>query len=400
MEKTNQNIEENTTQEVEQNEALETEKNINESAEVTTDEPGEQPKKRFSLAALIVPIAVIVILATFAGVVYYGKVVKPKKDIDKKAGYKVEDYIVINKYTDFDYKITQDVFDECVKEETDYYEDVKRAAVVTDQIAFNYTAYIDGKKIDDISQKDAELDLGADEEGLYKLFSDAILGKKRGDKFEIEADGALANEVSFGDVDYSNKKVLFKVKVTGVSKFVSEKVTDKWVKENYLDEYALENKKDFYDWCKDIIIENAKAEVWQLAVNSATMAGYPQELYDDIVLEFTQDANYYAEQFGMSTEDYLNVSGYTDESLEEEYLNEVKSELVMWYIVKEQRLECSEEDIEAKYEELYYDLGYETVDEMKAEYTKEEITKAVLLEKAQNYVFDHSNIAQNFTIPE
>lgn len=400
VENTNQNIEENTTQEVEQNEVQVTEQDVM-NTEPETLNADAQPKKRFSPAALIVPIAVVVILAAFAGIIYYGKVVKPNKEVDKVAGYTVEDYIVMDKYTGFDYEITQALFDECVREETDSYEEVNRPIIAPDQVEFHVTGYVDGTETADISSKNAVIDIGTYSEGINKIFSDAMLGKKKGDKMNLDVAGVLANEVSESKANYAGKSVSFELKVVGINKLVREEVTDKWVKENYYDEYGLENKKDFYNWCKDIVLENATVEVWQLAVDSATMAGYPQELYDDIVLEFTQDANYYAEEFGMKTEDYLkDFCGYTDESLEEEYLNEVKSELVMWYIVKDQRLECTDKDIEAKYEELYLDIGYDTVDEMKADYTKKEIKKAVLLEKAQAYVYEHSNIAENFAIPK
>ena len=396
MEKTNQNIEQNTNMEQEVN----IEQNANSDIDYNVEQ-NEETKKKFSPAVLIMPGIIAIILAVFAGVVYYGKVVKPKKDIDKQAGYKVEDYITLDKYTGFDYEVTQDVFDECVKEETDSYEEVERAAIATDQIEFNYTGYIDGSKIADISQKDAELIVGEDTKGAYKVFSEAIIGKKAGSRFEVEVNGADVNEISLSQQNYTNKKVIFKIKINSVSKLDVEKITDKWVKENYLEDYGLENTKDFYQWCKDYIMDDAKVEVWQKAVDSATMAGYPQEVYDDIVVEFTQNANYYAEQFGITTDQYLkDFCGYTDETLEEEYLNEVKSELVMWYIVKEQRLECTEEDIEAKYEELYLDLGYDNVEGMKADYKKKEMKKAVLLDKAQDYVYDNSNIKENFEVPK
>ena len=55
--------------------------------------------------------------------------------------------------------------------------------------------------------------------------------------------------------------------------------------------------------------------------------------------------------------------------------------------------------IEEKYDEMYFELGYETIEEMKENYTKSEVRKAVLLDKVQKFVFDNSNIKKTFTIP-
>lgn len=359
-------------------------------------------KKKFSFQVIIVPVIIAVILIAFAGVVYYAKMIKPAKDIDKKVGYNTEDYIQLDKYTGFDYEITQEMFDECVSEETDYYEDVERAAKDTDQIDFNYTGYVDGKKDSNISQKDAEIILGEDATGVFKVFAEAIVGHKAGDTIkDIKVDGKDVTELSADESDYSGKNVTFTLKISNVGKYVTEKITDKWVKENYLDEYGLETTSDFYNWCKEYLEDEAKTEVWQKVLDKTTMSSYPQEVYDKVVTEFTEDANYNADQFGITTDEYLkDFYGYTDETLEEEYINEVKSELVMWYIVKKQKFECTKDEIESKYEELYLDMGYETAEEMKAEYTEEEIEEVVLLDKVQNYVYDNSNIKESFKIPD
>jgi FKBP-type peptidyl-prolyl cis-trans isomerase (trigger factor) len=360
----------------------------------------EAPKKKI-WQKILVPCIVAVILLAFAGTIYYGKVVKPRQDIDKEAGYSVNDYISLDDYTGIDYEITQDEFDQCVSEETDYYVETKKAASDTNQIDFNYTGYINGKKDSNISQKEAELVIGQEELSIFKAFAEAISGHKAGETIEVTADGSDVNDISEDESDYTDKSVTFKLKINSVSKLVVDEVTDEWVEENYFDDYGLETAEDFYQWCSEYIQDQAKMEVWQKVVDKATMSGYPADLYDDIVTEFTQDANYYADQFGISTESYLqDFCGYTDETLEEEYLNEVKSELVMWYIARKERFSCSSEEIESKYEELYEDMGYDCADDMKEDYTKAEMKKAVILDKAQDYVYENANVTESYTVPE
>ena len=109
-------------------------------------------KKTSKIAKIIVPITIVLILAAFAGVIYYSKVVKPAKEIDKQAGYNANDYIKLGKYTDFKYIISQKKFDELVDEKTFSSEAVNRAAKEGDEIEFSYTGYIKDKRVDDLSQ--------------------------------------------------------------------------------------------------------------------------------------------------------------------------------------------------------------------------------------------------------
>ena len=349
------------------------------------------------LGKIIVPLIIVIILGVFAGTIYYAKAIKPKKDINNEAGFNSEEYITLGKYTGLDYEITQQDFDECVKEETNTYDEVKRAAQNTDQIDFDYTGYVDGKKDDNISQKDAEIIIGAEDEA-FKAFSEAIVGHKSGEKVTVEMDDAT--KLSADGSDYSGKKVKFTIKIKAVSELVVDEVTDEWVKDNYSEDEGINTKEEFYEWCKAYLEDNARTELWQKVLDNSKMNGYPQDLYDDVVTEFTQDANYYADMFGTTTEEYLkDFCGYTDATLEEEYLNEVKSELVMWEIIKKEGFTCSDTEIEEKYEEMYEECGYDTVEEMKKDYTKSEIKEAVYLDKAQDHVYSHSNVKESFKMP-
>lgn len=131
------------------------------------------------------------------------------------------------------------------------------------------------------------------------------------------------------------------------------------------------------------------------------MNGYPQEMYDSVKEEFDSDAAYYADSYGITVDEYLyDFSGYTEESLQEEYLNEVKSNLVMWKIVEKENLTASSSEIEDKYEELYADCGYDNVEEMKKDYTDKEIEEAVLLDKAMDVVYDNANITKSYSLPK
>ena len=369
--------------------------NVNDSIENNA----KTDKKKISPAKLIVPIIIVVILAVFAGVVYWAKVIKPKSDINKEVGYNTEEYIKLGQVKGIEDEISQEEWDENLADETNEYDVVDRAAKETDQVDVDIVAYIDNKKVDDLSMKEASFYIGKNDDAADKKVYDKLIGTKAGQKLFLEVSGDEAKELAGSVEDYSGKKVKLEIKVRDVSELVVNKVTDKWVKENLEDLYGVTTAKELYEWEKQYIIEsNLKERLWKKVVDNATMSGYPADLYNDIVAELDGHIEAEAKDEGISVKEYKKQYQYTDEKLDEEYTYNVKSELVMWQLVKDLGLEASDDEIEEMYENEYEEVNLDSVEEMKKLYTKDEMKEAVLLDKAQQYVFDNAKISYNYKI--
>lgn len=369
--------------------------NVNDSIE----DNAKTDKKKISPAKLIVPIIIVVILAVFAGVVYWAKVIKPKSDINKEVGYNTEEYIKLGQVKGIEDEISQEEWDENLADETNEYDVVDRAAKETDQVDVDIVAYIDNKKVDDLSMKEASFYIGKNDDAADKKVYDKLIGTKAGQKLSLEVSGDEAKELAGSVEDYSGKKVKLEIKVRDVSELVVNKVTDKWVKENLEDLYGVTTAKELYEWEKQYIIEsNLKERLWKKVVDNATMSGYPADLYNDIVAERDGHIEAEAKDEGISVKEYKKQYQYTDEKLDEEYTYNVKSELVMWQLVKDLGFEASDDEIEEMYENEYEEVNLDSVEEMKKLYTKDEMKEAVLLDKAQQYVFDNAKISYNYKI--
>lgn len=369
--------------------------NVNDSIE----DNAKTDKKKISPAKLIVPIIIVVILAVFAGVVYWAKVIKPKSDINKEVGYNTEEYIKLGQVKGIEDEISQEEWDENLADETNEYDVVDRTAKETDQVDVDIVAYIDNKKVDDLSMKEASFYIGKNDDAADKKVYDKLIGTKAGQKLSLEVSGDEAKELAGSVEDYSGKKVKLEIKVRDVSELVVNKVTDKWVKENLEDLYGVTTAKELYEWEKQYIIEsNLKERLWKKVVDNATMSGYPADLYNDIVAELDGHIEAEAKDEGISVKEYKKQYQYTDEKLDEEYTYNVKSELVMWQLVKDLGFEASDDEIEEMYENEYEEVNLDSVEEMKKLYTKDEMKEAVLLDKAQQYVFDNAKISYNYKI--
>lgn len=377
------------------------ENNMKENVQENVTGENTTEKNKFDVKRLIVPGIIAVIIIVFAVVVYWAKVAKPKSEIDERLGFKTEEYISVGDITGLSYEVTQDAWDECVSEDTNYHIEVDRAAKDTDQVDFDYTAYINDKKVEDLSMQEQSIDIGdAENSGAYKVFSDALKGHKKGDKLTVNLEeGKEANVLSLNSTDYSGKKIRYELKVRAVSALRVDKITDKWVKENYLEERGVETVDDFYAWEKEYINEEIiKPALWNMALEKVTMKAIPSEFQQQVIDSLNADTEAEAEYASMSVDEYKNMYGLTDEKMQENYDLELKSELLLWQLVKDLKLTATKEEIEEEYENSYAEANLDSAEEMKELYDKKEVEELVLLNKAQDYVYKNANIKYSYKI--
>lgn len=361
--------------------------------------------KKITFGKLIVPILIVIILAGFAGFIYYENVVAPDKKMLKEMDYGaesmkdfLENYITVGNYKGLSYEITQDMWDECVADENTEYVTADKVVEDTDQVEYNLTGYVDNKKENDLTYEEQEITIGDGNEGALKTIEDAIKGHKSGDEVTItELD---ADEFSTDGKSYVGKNTKFVVKITSVSKISVQKITDKWVKEFYKEDYGLETTDDFYEWCKEYLIEDAKAEIWAQVLENSVVNKYSEDAYQRVIEEVDGDYMYNAEFFGMEYADYLEMNGMTEDDMEDEYINALKSEMVMWAIVKNEGLDekLTDEDIQNKWDALFEEGDFESEEDMKSQYTDEEIRQGALMDMAVDWVYDHAHVDFNYTI--
>ncbi len=324
------------------------------------------------------------------------------KEIDKEAGLKVDDYIKLGKYTGFHYVINQKKFDEAVSEQTYSAEEVNRPAKKGDEVEFSYVGSIKGKKVAYLSQPSISVEIGQNNEKVYDIFANALIGCKKDDTKTVKVSGKDASAISKNKIKYS-ETVTFKLKVNAVNEVSYAKVTDKWVQEE--SDTDASNVKGFYDEIEEELDDTAKEDLWQRVIDNSTLYSKPKKLYKKEKEEFDSDQFYNAEQFGYKTVDeWYDFNGYTKKDLEKEYVNSVKSTLCMWAIVKEEDITVSEKEIEKKYKEqlqtLLDDGEKVTLEKVKKDYSRSEIKEAIYLEKAQNFVYDNSTVKKTYKVPK
>ena len=189
--------------------------------------------------------------------------------------------------------------------------DKKTAIADGDTVNIDYTGKIDGKEFDGGSAEGYDLTIGSNQ--FIDGFEDGIIGKKTGDKFDLE--------LTFPD-DYSNeslqgKDVVFTVTVNSATReevpeydldFVQNTTDFKTLKE-----YEADVEKTLYDEKEKEAIENQKTELWSELLESTDVEQYPERELN-YYIEFNSDQiDEMADAYGMSREDMLASYDFGDE---------------------------------------------------------------------------------------
>ena len=133
------------------------------------------------------------------------------------------------KGTDYKLKIENNVIDEKLKEiskQNKRFIDKKNleAAKLGDQLVFDYSATIEGKKFEGSEGKGIQIELG---KGLFlKDFDEQLVGAKRGD---VKVVNALLPE-NHPKKELANKKTKFECKILNVKKEIENKIDDEFAK--------------------------------------------------------------------------------------------------------------------------------------------------------------------------
>jgi trigger factor len=350
-----------------------------------------------------VPTVIIVILAAFAGLVFYNSKIRPDKEIDTEIGYKPEDYITLGQYKGLEYEkqktgVSDEDLQAAIDEELVDYREVDRASKEGDSLTIDFEGTVDGKKVDELTDTDYDIVIG--DEDLVPEFDKTLVGKKAGDTVEVEVEDVTAFPVENADI-YEGKTATFKVKVVKVSEEYTAELTDDWVKENYseegyntVDEYKRMMRDYLLEESKDNVEESTQTDLWNKVLENCQMNGYPQDVYNDVVETDEADAAYWAEYWGMSKDEYYEFIGVDKDGVEKMYLDDVKSELVMWAIAKKENITISKSDIKQGYEDMYEEYDYDSAESMKADYSDEEIKHALVEKAVLDLVVDNAKIKE------
>ncbi len=294
-------------------------------------------------------------------------------------------YVTLGKYKGVEYTPQKtDVTEDDVQYEIDSLIDdnstekqIKdRAATIGDAVNIDYVGSIDGVEFEGGSTQGAGTEITLGNSGYIAGFDDQIVGHTPGDAFDVKA--------KFPD-DYSNKDLAGKDAVFATTlNYIA--VTEKPKYDDVLVASATDYKttKEFEEATKKHLEEeNAesdlssnKSTVLQKVIEASSVSELPEAEVNTRIKSMVDNVTQAAESNGIDLATYLSYYGYDEEGFKNQVKSSVedyiKQKMIVSAIAEAENISVTDEEIEAKKQELMDQTGITDIETLKSTYGYED----------------------------
>ncbi|MBR3177554.1 trigger factor [Candidatus Saccharibacteria bacterium] len=268
---------------------------------------------------------------------------------------------------------------------------VKRAVKNADEVIIDFTGKKDGKPFDGGSAKDYTLEIGS--KTFIPGFEDGIIGHEPGDKFEVP----LTFPKDYHAKHLAGEKVVFEVLIKQVNEITIPKFDDAFAKKcgpfKNMDELKADIKKNLEAQNNHRVEEKYKDDLVEALVKGSKVAA-PEVMVQDQLRAIKDDISRNASAQGLTFDDYLKQTNQKEEDWEKEAKKvaeaRVKASLVLQMLAREQKIEVSEKEVNAKIAELedVYRKSPEALKSLKDPRVRQDIQGRLTIEKVLDFLLD------------
>ena len=233
-------------------------------------------------------------------------------------------------------------------------------------------------------------------------FEEGLVGAKVGETKDL----TLTFPENYQAADLAGQEVVFTVTVNSISTYHEHELNDEFVKELGIE--GVTNVKEFEDYAKEGLklqaeneyLYNVQTQLMNLAMQNATIKEPPAELIAKHKSMNISQAEYQAAMYGMDMETF--VQGYYgvdmetfETQMEARATDTAKQALLCYKIALEEKIDITEEEMNADFEEKYASMGYTSADDLKAAVDIKEYKDSMLLDKVVNFLVDNAAITND-----
>ena len=314
---------------------------------------------------------------------------KPEVELGKYKGVEIEK---------IEYKVT----DEDVDHELSHMQEhnsrlitVEDRPVEKGDIAnINFEGFVDGVAFEGGKAENHDLEIGSNT--FIPGFEDQIIGMKTDEEKDIK--------VKFPDEyfskDLAGKDATFKVKVNEIKKKELPKLDDEFAKDVSEFDTLEELKKSIKDRMEKDNKQKEKYETEDAVIKAVcenVKVDIPSGMIETETENMLKDIETRLSYQGLKLDQYLQMLGKTREDMLKEYepqaIESIKSRLMLEAVIKAEKIEATDDEIEAKMKEMAKNYGRENDEEfMKNENVANYIKEGIKSEKAVEFLVKNAKI--------
>ena len=296
-------------------------------------------------------------------------------------------------------KVEYPVTDEDVEHEIAHMQEHNARTITVDDrpvkekdiAVIDFDGYVDGKAFEGGKAENHELEIGSG--AFIPGFEEQIIGMKTGEEKEIKV---KFPEKYFSE-DLAGKEATFKVKVNEIKEKKLPKLDDEFAKD--VSEFDTLNDLKTREKRQAANDDRAKHETENAAVEEVaknTEVDIPSGMIDNEIEAMIRDMEQQLAYQGINLEQYLKIMNKTRKEIEDNYREQaeknVKSRLVLEAIIKEEKIEASQEEVDEKIKEMATSYGRKEEELRKNEALVEYLRNSVKTEKAIELIVKNAKI--------
>lgn len=263
-----------------------------------------------------------------------------------------------------------------------------RAAADGDSVNIDFVGSIDGVEFDGGNSGGAGYDLVLGSGSFIDDFEDQIVGHMPGETFDVN----VTFPEDYGSADLAGKDALFVTTLNHINQTVTPELTDDFVASNLSEGTAFTNAADVRSFVADsLLFEQGASEVYaQLAEGAVFADEYPQDLMDYYRDVFLYTPYQYSQMYGMSLDDILAQSGYTDAesylaSAQSSIESAVRQQLLTQAVAEAKGLVCDDAALAENFTRFY---GSTDIDSYNTAYGANYVRMTVLQDMCMQNLID------------
>lgn len=314
---------------------------------------------------------------------------KPEAELGKYKGIEIK-------------KIEYNVTDEDIEHELGHMQEhnsrlisIEDRPVESGDIAtIDFEGFVDGKAFEGGKAEGHELEIGSNT--FIPGFEDQVIGMRIDEEKDIQ--------VKFPDEyfskDLAGKDATFKVKVHEIKKKELPELDDEFAKDVSEFDTLKELKESIKEKQQKQNDEKAKYETQEAVIKAVCEdmkveipSGMIETEIDNMLKDIEQRLSYQ----GLKLDQYLQMMGKTEEDMRKEYepqaIEGIKSRLALEAVIKAEKIEAEDKEVDEKLKEMAKNYGKENDEEfLKNENVRNYIKEGLASEKAMDFLVENAKI--------
>ena len=261
-----------------------------------------------------------------------------------------------------------------------------RGAEMGDTVTFDFEGFVDDVAFDGGKAENHALVLGSGQ--FIPGFEEQLVGAA----VDAELDVNVTFPEEYHATELAGKPAVFKCKVHKIEKKELPEIDDELIKDcsdfDTVDEFKADAKKRLEDQ-RNAAADNVVDEKIAEGLIKCMKADIPAAMIENTINDRIQDFAYRLQSQGLSMDMYMQYTGMDidafRESFREQAEKQVKVRLALEYVVKNDKISVSDEDLEAEYKKFAEQYGME-VDQVKAAIPAAALSEDIAVEKAMKFI--------------